>query len=152
MVKKDLKRVSPWSSEAHVSCLALFLFFLASLSACWLSIFLCCVEVQLALGEAIVCMRATKIWYPKKRRRASPEVSSHFSSHTRRHSHLPSGLLGGGVSSSLLFQANLTLFPLHQARASREALLGLPSRSPKGEELPRPPSPSSDKPHSTVPR
>lgn len=40
-------------------------------------------------------------------------------------------------------------FPtLHQAKASREALLG----RPKGEELPQHPNPSSDEPHSTLPK
>lgn len=56
-------------------------------------------------------------------------------------------------SNGTLETATLHSFPtLYQAKASREALLDLPSQSPRGEELPQHPNPSSDEPHSTLPK
>lgn len=47
-------------------------------------------------------------------------------------------LFSNGTLETTVLHSFLTL---HQAKASREALLGLPSQSPRGEELPQPQTP-----------
>lgn len=64
------------------------------------------------------------------------EVSSHLFSHREGVLIYPRGFGGRCLFFPPLPGQPATPFPLHQARASREALLGLPSQSPKGEELP----------------